>query len=602
MTNGHTPDLSAEKAYGDSNAIRRSVIETDQNQPVQPTSLGLIYLVAGVADEIRPWGTNPTMRDRQLREFLPMESFTMSAFGTVAARNMAFSWKLDGPTSTVERVQDILINADQGRGWESLIAKTSLDYYSQDKGAFWELVRETDDERAPVIGLNHLDADRCWHTRNTEFPVIYMNDKGRWIPLKWYQVLPLSELPVPHERLVGMQYCALTRVLRMSQIFRNLAIYFDEKTGGRSARSLHILGNVREEAIRDAMTRKQLLADSQGLLRHIDPVLVETFDPAAVPSVVTLDFASIPDGFDLGEMNKWYLTAIAMGLFEDYQTFAPLPGGGLGTATQSQTLHAKARGKGPGLWMKTITHALNFRGILPRNVTFSFDEQDQEAETAQADLELKRAQARAQMIANGEIDAVGARQLALDKGDMPQELFDAMQQQDLTFPALADSQRVVADGEQMQQKARLKAPLSSGVDEERIALEEEVAAKMGEGFSRVHHMIEGRLRGEKMMERSRSFLSVDLSGIEDRIYQAQVESAEKVAQAARQPAPIVNVDAPIINVAAPEVHVEAQPAPIVNIEAPRRREIVRKEVRRTDPNDPKSPIAEVIEYHEEVEV
>lgn len=525
MTNGHTP-LAGEKQTYDPEALRRSVIETEETQPGSPTSTGLVYMVAGYADEIRPWGTNPTMRDRQLRDFIPMESYVASALATVCARNMAFSWRLDGPPTAVARMQDMLLSSDQGRGWESLIAKHSMDLYSQDKIPVFELVREEDSERAPVIGLNHLDTARIWHTRNPEYPVLYLNDKGRWVPLKWYQVVSTGEMPAPHERLAGLQYSALTRVMRMAQIFRNIAIYYDEKTGGRSTKSLHILGNVKEQAIRDAMMRKQLMADSQGYQRAgMDWVLVETFDPQAVPSVVSLDFASIPDGFDLDNMNKWYLTAIAMGLLEDYQTFAPLPGGGLGTSNQSQILRAKARGKGPGLFMKLMVHAMNFRGIMPRNVTFAWDEQDLDADEMMADLAIKRAEMRAAMIANGEIDDAGARQMALDSGDLPVELFDLMNGRDLTRPPATDAKRTVDDQEDAPgQKARFTIPASSGVDEERKALEEEIAAKLGEGFKRVERKLARRLRGEEA-EKSRSIFSFDLSGLEDAVYASQVESA-----------------------------------------------------------------------------
>lgn len=480
------------KALAPDAAIRRSVIETDETKPIAPSGVGLLFFMAGVADEITAWGTNPTWRDRQLREFVLAESFLSSAMATVVARNMAFSWKLDGPESTIARVQDVLLSANQGKGWENFVAKLSLDLYGQDKAAFIELVREEDSPRAPVIGINSLDAAQCWHTRNTDWPVLYQNIKGRWIPLRWYQVIPLAEMPASSERLPGLQISAMTRVLRMAQIMRNIAVYYDEKTGGRSPRSVHILHNVSAQAVQDVIAKKQIIADSQGLMRYLEPVFAETFDPQQKPEVVTLDIANIPDGFKIEEMNKWYLTAIAMGFLEDYQTFAPLPGGNLGTSAQSQVLHAKARGKGPGLFMKLMSHAFNFQGITPRNVTFSWDEQDLEADEMQATLVKTRAEARKLMLENGEIDFMGARQLALDAGDIPQELFDAMNQRDLTPGPARDDARV--DDEEEAQKARLGIPKASGVDEERRALEEEINAKMSRGFAKVRRMIEERLK------------------------------------------------------------------------------------------------------------
>ena len=73
---------------------------------------------------------------------------------------------------------------------------------------------------------------------------------------------------------------------------------------------------------------------------------------------------------------KWDIAVLALAFLVDYQEFAPLPGGNLGTSAQSQVLHMKSRGKGPGLFMKLFAHFMNFGGVLPRSVTFEWDEQD----------------------------------------------------------------------------------------------------------------------------------------------------------------------------------------------------------------------------------
>ena len=437
MTNG---DGTGEKVV-DPKAMARSVIETPPATP-QPAAgtTELLWLLGQIADAITPWGTLPKLRDKQLREFYPTESQFASALGVVTARNMAFSWALDGPEQTVARVQDLLLNADQGRGWENLISKTSIDLYTQDTGAFWELVRVADAPEAAVIGINHLPASHSWHTGNPIEPVIYQDSHSKFHLLKWYQVVALAELPVPNTvpsrigpGLSGLQLCALTRLLRAAQVMRNIAIYHEEKTGGRHNRAIHLLSGVNMKQIEDAITQLKLKADAKGLIRYLNPMMVGNPDPLAKVDVKTLELASLPDGFSQEESFKHYIAVMAMAFLTDYQEFAPLPGGNLGTSAQSQVLHQKTRGKGPALFMKLITHTINER-ILPSggDVTFAFDEQDLEADKELAETRKIRAETREVQQRSGELSEEGIRQEALDAGDISQEVFDAEGGSDIT--------------------------------------------------------------------------------------------------------------------------------------------------------------------------
>lgn len=399
----------------------------------------VFWFVQQAADEIPPWGWSPTYRDRMLRAMVTTESTLAGAFGTIIARNAAFDWKVDGPGAAVNRAHDILENANAGKGWLDFIIKFCWDYYCTDKGAFVAIVREADDPRSPCIGIETLDSVMCWHTGNIEEPVVYCDANGKYHRLKWYQVFTAAEMPAPHERLFGMQYSAMTRVLRAATLFRNVQQYLEEKTGGRFNRAINVVSGVQKSELEAAMNNQQSLADARGLKRYITPVVLATLNPQIKPEVATLELAALPDNFDAEEEFKRYLTMLSMGLLTDYQEFAPLPGGGLGTSAQSEILHAKTRGKGPGLFMKMMEHRLNFSGVLPRSVQFSYAEQDIETERTEAEVKKLRAEARKVMIDNGEIDASGARQLALDAGDIPQELFDQMNNGDVTGAERTDT-------------------------------------------------------------------------------------------------------------------------------------------------------------------
>jgi len=415
-------------------AMAGSVVDT----PVAPlpgaspiVQSGIIMLVANAADDMIQWGRQSKMRDGQLRDFIPTESLFASALGIVAVRNAAFSWEVEGPKQLTAHVQDVLDHANMGKGWHDFILKVSVDLYTQDTGAFIEVIREGDSPEGALIGVNHLDAARCYHTGNPVTPVVYQDDVGKYHLLNWWQVVPLAELPSPDRRFKGLQWCALSRLMLAAQILKNTAILQREKTGGRSTRSIHMVKGMTTQQIEDAIEKVQIAADAAGLLRYLKPIIVGNTDPELQLDVKTLDLASLPDGYDPDKQNKWYVAQMAMAFLTDYQEFAPLPGGNLGTSAQSEVLHMKSRGKGPGLFMKLISHALNFY-ILPRAVSFAYDEQDLSAEGEEADVQKKRAETRKTRVESGEFTPEAARQDALDIGDMSQELFDLLGGQDVT--------------------------------------------------------------------------------------------------------------------------------------------------------------------------
>jgi hypothetical protein len=451
MTNGHTPTenlTAAERALPEA-AIRRSVIEPEKTASQSPgqqfaeilnTMAGAIDGRRSIAmlgtggDVISPWGSAPTWRDRQLRALLPLEPYTMGAIGTIVATNAALGYKLDGPDAAVERTQDMLQSAQFGLGWDVWASKMSMDFYTQDKGAFSEVVRDFDSPLAEVIGLNQLDAAKCWHTGKPEEPVLYQDRLGRWHGLKWYQVITPSEMPTSHERLYGLQYCALTRILQITQILANVLQLNIEKTGGRHTRSVFIVNGVSSSQVEAAITLAQNQAAARGYARWMQPVIMGTTDPTAQPKLTEIALASVPDGFSekFDDYFKWFMVAISLGLLRDYQEFAPLPGGGLGTSAQSEMLHRKTKGKGPALWKQRVTHLFNHFGIMPAGVSFEYEERDTEEDEIKGRIFKQYADAYRALVEAFIIDPEAARQMMVDNELMDQELFDEMNERDLT--------------------------------------------------------------------------------------------------------------------------------------------------------------------------
>ena len=402
---------------------------------------GIVWWVASQADLITPWGTNVPLRDRQLRDFVPSENMWASGQAAVAVRNGAFSWYLDGPDSKVRHLQDVFQYSDEGRGWESLIIKLWQDVTGQDKGGFLNVVREGDKPDGEVIALNHLDAAQCFHTGDPRAPVVYLDVKGGWNLLPWWNVLTFAELPTPIERLPGIQLCALSRLFRATTIARNVAVYHEERTGGRQTTAIHMVRGIDEKAIQDASQRTQIMSDAKGLTRMPLPVIVSPIDLEMDVGHDTLELASLPEGFDIEKQNKWYIAQMAMALLADYQDFAPLTSGNLGTATQSETLHLKSKGKGAALFMKQLIHRMNWF-VLPSDVEYGFDEQDVEADKALAQVRLLRAERRKIMVDVGELTPEASLQVAYDEGDVSADILKLMQSQPIEGDVTVEDEEI----------------------------------------------------------------------------------------------------------------------------------------------------------------
>lgn len=412
-------------------SLNKSVIGTPDEARGIPSALTgfVMWAVAQAGDEFIPWGAAPKQRDKQLRDFITQETYLSSALGIVTGRNAAMSWEVTGDEATAEAAHDMLNNANHGGGWEEFITQTSLDLYTQDCGAFVELMREEDSPESPVIGVAHLDSARCFLTGQPEEPVWYQDLHGRYHPMKWYQVVQLLEQPsaiTPASLgfFMKLQYSAVTRLLRSAQILRSIEVYTDEKISGRFTRGVHLLQGVSEDLVHQALQRSEIEADARGLMRYMGPTMVAATDPQATVGVATLDVAALPDGFSESEMIKNYITVLAMAFGTDYQEFAPLPGGNLGTSAQSEVLHAKSRGKGPGLFRSLIQRLMNLHGVLPSNVQFEWTEMDIEAAEQEATVAKMRAEERSVRIASGELTPAAARQIALDAGDLTEEVLD----------------------------------------------------------------------------------------------------------------------------------------------------------------------------------
>jgi len=358
--------------------------------------------VASAADQVTPWGRNVAWRDRQLRDFWPTEPYLSGALASVCMQKASMDWEIRGPSpKIVQAVTEMLlyrsIAGNAGVGWAQYELVGTQDLFSQDNGRFEELIRDPGmdanskfkDENAPVIGLNHLDSNQCIRTGNPETPVIYIDRQSQRHKLKWYQVISYSDFPSPIERMNGVGVCAVSRSLRLAQILRSILIFKDEKIGGRHYKQLHLVSGVSRADLKDEMERGQEEADNQGQIRFIMPAILASLDPEKPVSSTTIDLASLPDNFDLDAELRWYIAGLALDFGVDYQEFAPLPGGNIGSSQQSMILHRKSSGKGPATYMRRKIESYKTYGVLPRGYTMVYNDKDEQEELERQEVRTK---------------------------------------------------------------------------------------------------------------------------------------------------------------------------------------------------------------------
>jgi hypothetical protein len=347
--------------------------------------------IASAADTILPWGRNVLARDQQLRDFWPSETFLAGAFSSVCFNRASMDWEIRHPSDRVaQAVTDMLKSAIAGPeiGWTPFELRGTQDLYGTDNGRFIELIRDPGldvnsqfkGEKAPVIGIGHLDGNSCQRTGDPEYPVLYTDRDGKTHKLKWYEVIPFSEFPSPIEKMNGVGVCSVSRVIRLAQIMRSIMIYKDEKISGRQFKQMHLVSGVSKTDIKDEMLRGQEEANNQGALRWIMPAIIASLDPEKPVSVATIELASLPDGFDYDTEMQWYISGLALSFAVDYQEFAPLPGGNIGSSAQSSVLSRKATAKGPRTYMRRMVESFKAYGVLPRGAVMVYNDVDEQEE------------------------------------------------------------------------------------------------------------------------------------------------------------------------------------------------------------------------------
>lgn len=359
------------------------------------------------------WGTR--QRERELRDFYRNQhnAQIQGAFVGLARKIASTPWEIKGPEdisddqkayykrlysarfgdkqvdadSDIEYYQDILRNADFGRGWDSFILKLVQDYFVQDGGAFIEIIapgNPMNPPTGPVVGLAVLDSLNCYPTGSPEYPVVYYDASGVVHVLHRTRVFQLVDAPSSDELHPGYGLSALSRAVSIAMRQINTSRYIDSRVDDKPPPGIIVAAGMtnktREQAL--ALYYQDQVADERppwGKQFWLFPNSVEDGG-----SLRTVAFSEAPEKFDYPAYVDVDMNMLSLALGVDIQELWQLSGGSLGSGQQSEILHLKSRGKTIGGLLTQLERVLN--DILPDDYEFSFTARDEQEDKLRADI------------------------------------------------------------------------------------------------------------------------------------------------------------------------------------------------------------------------
>lgn len=351
------------------------------------------FWFGGPSEEIPVWWSE--QRELFLGEFWqkPGNDILQGAISSMVKKFKSMTWILEGPERVANRYQPVIAESEFGKGWSTLLTKTLTDYFTHDKGAFWELIGEGDPNGSivgQVLGIAHLDSSLCQLTGDPTYPVIFNNTKTQLShKLHTTRVVHLVDMESPNERMNGVGWCATSRVIASSSVLLKLARYKNEKLSDLPPAGMLLLNNIMPAQWEDTNSNYKRERRRLGQELWTNMLVLMGLDPAQPVTAEFLSFATLPDQFNELEATNIYVNIVALAFGIDVREFWPMSQGALGTGKESEVQAQKAKGKGIGDIISTLERAINWK-VLPPTVTFRFDFQDDEQDLTAANINKEK--------------------------------------------------------------------------------------------------------------------------------------------------------------------------------------------------------------------
>lgn len=371
-------------------------------------------------------------RDRYLRATVAAEGMWGNAVAIAINQVVATDFLLDGGPRLVERGRAILLTPR----WSPKLKKAARDWITQNNGYHLEIIRSSSARGSRVLGVDHLDSNRCQRTGDPERPIIYTDRAGAEHVLHWWQVISGVDLESPALEANGMGLCAAERAYHYIREMAIVTTYIIEKTGGRKPLAIYLVNNLNPgtlEAIVATAEADNAQLDRMATAADVDqpPPRVGSYMGAIVGALPTdkkiemvkIDLAGLPDRFNRQEEWDIGLLAYAKSIGIDVQEIQPLTGRALGTGAQSQVLHEKGKKSGMSAFKQSLKEALEY-GVLPAGVTFTWSDYDLLEQLRKAELSKTHTEDLSSLVERQIITPEQALQVKVDLDELPEAFLD----------------------------------------------------------------------------------------------------------------------------------------------------------------------------------
>lgn len=329
-------------------------------------------------------------RDDYLSTFWMKEPILAGAIYSMEAKMMALRWQVTGKRLAARKFARTLAEAAHFDGWDwgGFIASTANDFYTVNRGAFWETARDGDYRIGKLSELGHIDALCCTLTGNKDYSMEYVSEvTSQRMRFRPGEYIHFASMPNPRERHLGIGFCAVDRAYRAAKLLTAVHDYDDEKLNNLPPEGIAAISGLTMEEFMDALKLWKAKRQSDESLTFPQVLWLIGSAPNAQVKVDISGFSQLPESFDRDKVISHYVSTLALVFGVDAREFWPISSGALGTASESEIQHLKAKGKGPGEFISTVERHIN--GEADEDTQFKFDTQDIEedviaAQTAKA--------------------------------------------------------------------------------------------------------------------------------------------------------------------------------------------------------------------------
>jgi len=373
-------------------------------------------------------------RDRWLSAFWkrPGCDLLAGAISTMVAKIVSTSWYIDGPLSLAMLYRDIFLHRSQfGAGWDEMLAPWVTSYIDQDFGGTIERHRTSiGDHDGPALGFAHLDESLCRLTGKPGHPIAYSSGDGKERKMHRSQVARIVDMASPQERYKGNGYCSVGRAITTALILCDIARYKRERLSDLPPAALLLLNNLTEVEWEDIMANYDARQRNEGNTTWRDIIVACGIDPEYPITAELFEFSRLPEHYNEKTCVEIAVYTFALALRFDARELWPVSAGPLGTSTETEIMHIKAKAKGPGIIYTAIERQLNSPFSIPQILHFRFDYRDDEEDMLSAQIahqKIKNIRLMWETSPNrgdplGIITTEQAQQLLIREGMVPPEI------------------------------------------------------------------------------------------------------------------------------------------------------------------------------------